>query len=69
MTEREEAYLLRGKIQIYDAYLGGELPGGKAGLGSENKIPIHARINTLYGLVISISMAGGRIAKLGPSEC
>ena len=38
MTEREEAYLLRGKIQMDDAYLGGERPGGKAGLGSENKI-------------------------------
>jgi hypothetical protein len=40
MTEREEAYLLRGKIQKDDAYLGGELPGGMAGRGSENKIPI-----------------------------
>ena len=40
MTEREEAYLLRGKIQIDDSYLGGELPGGKTGRGSENKIPI-----------------------------
>lgn len=31
MTEREEAYLLRGKIQMDDAYLGGERPDGKAG--------------------------------------
>jgi hypothetical protein len=30
MTEREEAYLLRGKIQMDDAYLGGERPGGRA---------------------------------------
>jgi hypothetical protein len=37
---REEAYLLRGRIQIDDSYLGGELPGGKAGRGSETKIPI-----------------------------
>jgi hypothetical protein len=63
MTEREEAYLLRGKIQMDDAYLGGELPGGKAGRGSENKIPIvaavslneaghpiHARITAVSGL-------------------
>ena len=34
MADREEAYLLRGKIQIDDSYLGGELPGGKAGRGS-----------------------------------
>ncbi len=45
MTEREEAYLLRGKIQMDDAYLGGERPGGRAGLGSENKIPIVAAVS------------------------
>jgi hypothetical protein len=33
MADREEAYLLRGKIQINDSYLGGKLPGGKAGRG------------------------------------
>jgi hypothetical protein len=31
MTEREEAYLLRGNIQMDDSYLGGELPGGSQG--------------------------------------
>jgi hypothetical protein len=45
MTEREEAYMLRGKIQMDDAYLGGERPGGKTGRGSENKIPIVAAIS------------------------
>lgn len=45
MTEREEAYVLRGKIQIDDAYLGGERLGGKAGRGSENKVPIVAAIS------------------------
>jgi transposase-like protein len=45
MSEREEAYVLRGKIQLDDAYLGGELPGGKAGRGSENKIPIVAAVS------------------------
>ena len=45
MTEREEAYLLRGKIQMDDSYLGGELPGGKPGRGSENKIPIVAAVS------------------------
>ncbi len=45
MADREEAYLLRGKIQIDDAYLGGERPGGKAGRGSENKIPIVAAVS------------------------
>jgi transposase-like protein len=45
MSEREEAYLLRGKIQMDDSYLGGEHPGGKAGRGSENKIPIVAAVS------------------------
>lgn len=45
MADRDEACLLRGKIQIDDSYLGGELPGGKAGRGSENKIPIVAAIS------------------------
>ena len=45
MTEREEAYLLRGKIQVDDAYLSGERPGGKAGRGSENKSPIIAAVS------------------------
>ena len=45
MAEREEAYLLRGKIQLDDSYLGGERPGGKAGRGSENKFPIVAAVS------------------------
>ncbi len=62
MAEREEVFLLREMIQMDDAYLGGERPGGKAGRGSENKIPIvaavswneadhpiHARIAALIG--------------------
>jgi transposase-like protein len=59
MTEREEAYVLRGKIQMDDAYLGGELPGGRAGRGSENKIPIVA--------AVSLNEAGHPIhAKISP---
>ena len=45
MTEREEDYVLRGKIQMDDAYLGGERPSGMAGRGSENKIPIVAAVS------------------------
>jgi transposase-like protein len=44
MADREEAYLLRGRIQIDDAYLGGECPGGKSGRGSENQVPIVAAV-------------------------
>jgi hypothetical protein len=45
MTEREEGYLLRGKIQMDYSYLGGERPGGNAGRGSENKFPIVAAVS------------------------
>ena len=44
-TEREEACLLREKIKMDVANLGGEHTGGKAGLGSENKIPIRAAVS------------------------
>ena len=40
MSEREDAYVLQGRVQLDDAYLGGERPGGIAGRGSENKMPI-----------------------------
>jgi transposase-like protein len=39
MVEREAGYVLCGTVQVDDAYLGGELNGGTAGRGSENKVP------------------------------
>lgn len=39
MTEREGPRQWGGTVQIDDAYLGGECNGGKAGRGSENKVP------------------------------
>jgi hypothetical protein len=44
MAEREDRYQLSGDVQVDDAYLGGEKPGGKAGRGSENKVPFVAAI-------------------------
>ena len=37
---------LSGRVEIDDAYLGGERSGGKAGRGSENKIPFVAAVQT-----------------------
>ena len=45
MSEREALYTLRGTGQVDDAYLGGERTGGKAGRGSENKIPFVAAVS------------------------
>lgn len=46
MREREESRQLDGRVEIDDAYLGGELPGGKSGRGSENKAPFIAAVQT-----------------------
>lgn len=45
MLERDSAYTLEGEVQVDDAYLGGELAGGKAGRGSENKVPFVAAVS------------------------
>lgn len=59
MSERDACYVLQGMVQIDDAYFGGERPGGKAGRGSENKVPIVA--------AISLNAAGHPIhAKISP---
>lgn len=59
MSERDDSYVLQGKVQIDDAYFGGERPVDKAGRGSENKVPIVA--------AISLNAAGHPIhAKISP---
>jgi transposase-like protein len=45
MTERDARYTLYGEILVDDAYLGGERVGGKAGRGSENKVPFVAAVS------------------------
>lgn len=45
MAEREARDVLDGQVQVDDAYLGGERSGGKAGRGSENKVPFVAAVS------------------------
>lgn len=45
MAAREQRYVLEGKVQIDDAYLGGERTGGKVGRGSENKVSLVAAVS------------------------
>ncbi len=45
MTQREEKRILEGRIEIDDAYLGGE-KAGKRGRGSENKTSFIAAVQT-----------------------
>ena len=44
MLERDHGYCLEGSVQVDDAYLGGELPAGKRGRGSEKKTPLPAAV-------------------------
>ena len=46
MRVREEPRQLDGRVEIDDAYLGGERSGGKTGRGSENKVPFIAAVQT-----------------------
>src|SRR5689334_789890 len=47
MAEREAAKpKLSGRVEIDDAYLGGERPGGKRGRGAAGKTPIVAAVET-----------------------
>jgi hypothetical protein len=58
MIERDARYTLSGDVQVDDAYLGGELAGGKAGRGSENKVPFVAAISlSAEGRPLYIKMA------------
>jgi hypothetical protein len=46
MREREESTVLSGRVEVDDACLGGEHPNGKAGRGSENRVPFVAAVET-----------------------
>lgn len=49
MAEREADRKLDGRVEVDDAYLGGERTGGKRGRGSENKVPFIAAVSTREG--------------------
>ncbi|MGH6628459.1 MAG: IS1595 family transposase [Burkholderiales bacterium] len=46
MRVREAHRALDGRVEMDDAYLGGERAGGKSGRGSENKVPFVAAVQT-----------------------
>ena len=46
MARREKSRQLTGRVEIDDAYLGGEIQGGKPGRGSPNKVPFVAAVQT-----------------------
>ncbi len=69
LADREDRYQFEGKVQVVDAYLGGEPTGGKVGRGPENKVafvaamslteehqPLRVRLTPVPGLTLK---AGG----------
>jgi ribosomal protein L37AE/L43A len=46
MRVREDKRELEGRVELDDAYLGGEFVGGRRGRGSDNKVPIVAAVQT-----------------------
>jgi hypothetical protein len=46
MQQSERGRELDGRIEVDDAYFGGEFSGGKTGRGSDNKIPFVAAVQT-----------------------
>jgi hypothetical protein len=46
MLSREQWRQLTGRVEIDDAYLGGQVQGGTAGRGSPNKVPFVAAVQT-----------------------
>jgi hypothetical protein len=46
MLERDAGKRLTGRVEMDDAYLGGERPGGKRGRGAPGKTPIIAAVET-----------------------
>ena len=46
VRRREDSRQLTGRVEIDDAYLGGEHRGGKPGRGSPNKVPMVAAVQT-----------------------
>jgi hypothetical protein len=47
MQEAEADRQLTGRVEMDDAYLGGERSGGKPGRGSENKVPFVVAVQTI----------------------
>ena len=46
MRLREDTRQLTGRVEVDDAYFGGECSGGKRGRGSQNKVPFIAAVQT-----------------------
>jgi hypothetical protein len=73
LADREDRYQFEGKVQVVDAYLGGEPTGGKVGRGPENKVafvaamslteehqPLRVRLTPVPGLTLKAVAASAK---------
>ena len=69
MRERDQRGRLAGTVQLDDAYLEGENPGGKRGRGSENKTPILVAVQvTDDGQPVVLKLSEGASARTRSSS-
>ena len=62
MAQQDSTHRLGGTVQLDDAYLGGERAGGKAGRGSENKVPFVAAVSvdgSGHPLYVKLNLVSG----------
>jgi hypothetical protein len=66
MGQHDQTHRLGGEVLLDDAYLGGERAGGKAGRGSENKIPFIAAVSLNdagHPIYVKLSVLSGFTSK------
>lgn len=70
MAEREaEKPKLEGRVELDDAYLGGERPGGKRGRGAAGKTPFVAAVETIdRGAIDPSAKQRAAVAARGPER-
>ena len=72
MFVREQPRRLTGRVEIDDAYLGGEVRGGKSGRGSPNKVPFIVAVQTTEsGQAVQMCLSPRPFTKesLPPARC
>ena len=66
VAKQDNTHHLGGTVQLDDAYLGGERAGGKAGRGSENKVPFVAAVSVNgkgHPLYVKLNLVSGFTSK------
>jgi transposase-like protein len=69
MMERDAGKRLHGRVELDDAYLGGERSGGKRGRGASGKTPFVAAVETTpQGKPVRLKLRGSAASVVTPSQ-